>query len=58
MEERAFGWIYWLGLFHNLAEAKRAALLAAVDRGFYANRVPSEVNVFRTRSGRFGIRIR
>ncbi|MCY0877007.1 MAG: hypothetical protein OWT28_12180 [Firmicutes bacterium] len=51
-------WVYWAGLYDSKFEAYCAAVWVEGDKRLHGRRQPSEVQLYKTDRGRFGIRFR
>ncbi|GIM48330.1 hypothetical protein DNHGIG_38790 [Collibacillus ludicampi] len=51
-------WVYWAGLYDSKFEAYCAVMWVEGDKRIYGNRPPREVELYRTRRGKFGVRFR
>jgi hypothetical protein len=51
-------WVYWAGLYDSKFEAYCAVMWVEGDKRIYGAHPPREVELYRTRKGKYGVRFR
>ncbi|MFC4769613.1 hypothetical protein [Effusibacillus consociatus] len=51
-------WVYWAGLYDSKFEAYCAVMWVEGDKRIYGTHPPREVELYRTRKGKYGVRFR
>lgn len=51
-------WVYWAGLYDSKFEAYCAVMWVEGDKRIYGSYPPREVELYKTRKGKYGVRFR